>query len=683
MKKSLFASLLCLLAVSASAQQHQNLLRFGLNYRTPENLLKAIPSTQAGETAAMPSPGNDNSVQAFSNLLTLTHQDSRLGYFKANCVPMMYDKNTKNVYLLWNEITFPANNTIGVNLKLYWSTASSGYKSFSSTPKIFYTSSTDFLGAPQLAVMNPDGAKSNIDSLNFMAMVLQYPQSAQYFPTTPTFFLKTSTAVADPFPITAPDNNNSQQYSFGAGSLVGFWNSAAEGCIHAGVLDPPNSSVQYGQYGCLVYEASEQTENSSLPSAWNNSQFKAAPAATNSYNGPMSVDASPDGTCYAAVNDIFTDDDTRVISFSTSADLGKTWSDFSKIPSSTFSEYATSQGLAKMFAIQVYQQDAFIVTADKRFSYIFRAALYDGADALGAIQIVEAEYNNGSWAMRKVADFNDVPYVYYSIDSLNNVNNYSKIKPLRSLNPLGNEVEVARTADGENIVVKWIDYNVGLGPTVYSPALTVVDQDQQTGELSDVDIDTVYNTDVFIASRLLNSSEWSKSKNLTNDKNYDFGTHMPRTVPAIDKIPLTSARVFDKSKFTGSSQTAVMLKGTSNDILQRVINIASNVGYGLFSAVTSVETEEAAAAAGYHLGNANPSPANDVADISYTTTQAAHVVVTLSNVLGEKVANVFEGSVEPGVHGVSMNTANLASGAYIVSMNINGFTLTKTMVVSH
>ncbi len=667
--------------VSAQAQKHQNVREFGLNYRTP----KVADGTQSLVHPGTPLVGQGdekgNSAQAFGTLQTLFHYNPALGYHQSGNIPIVFDPTLKTLFLIWNEQTTPAQGVNGTNLKMF--TSGSPYKTFSTTPKIFTTSGTDFYGMPQLAVMNPDGA-TTVDGLNYLSIVHQYPQSSGYYYTTPTMFLKSSSAVADPYALSGPADNNSAGYAWGAGGLLGFANSSAQGAILGGVLDPPNATAQYGQYGVMVYDAASQEAQSSLPTAWANSQFRSTPSTTNSYNGPMYTDVDPKGVTYAICNSIFADDqNNRVLAFSKSTNGGKSWSDFTRMPTTVLSTFATSEGLSQATVIQPYQQDAFMVTDEDKFSYFCRLALFDGQDSLRALEIAEVEYSAGNWSVRKVADFNDVPIVFTDNDSVNKANNYSVLKPFRIMNTMGNELEVARTADNKALVLKWIDVNPDLGADIYSPARTVLIQDQQTGTVSEGTIDSIYTTDVFIASRALGSDSWSKATNVTHDKVFDKGTHMPRMVPSLTQIPMISAAAKLPSAYTGTSDASKMYAALPQAFLSRIFNAWSTVNYGLFAAATPVEEESPVVNGSFALNTPQPNPSVNETEISYTTNQSGHVRISVMNVLGQTVATLLDTQVDSGVHGFVYNTSALTAGSYYLNMTLNGTTQTRSFVVSH
>lgn len=679
MKKSLLLVVLSLLTVASTAQRFENVRRYGLNYqpRFEDRLLNQLPTM---EQPAVVDPEKGNSAQAFAPVLNLSFFNPIFGYYIAGNVPIVYEPTINSVFLLFNEQTSTSTGDIGVNCKIYQT--ATGMKSFGSSFKLMTSFGSDFLGMPQLAVMNPDKSK-NADALQYLMIARQYPKAGGYRFTSPTMFLKTSSAVADPFPLEGPQDNNASGYRFGAGGLVSFSGTDVQGCVLAGVLNPPNETVPYGQYGAFVYEASTQEPQSSIPASWANSQFRSTPSMTSSYNGPMYSDVDPDGVVYAACNSIFADDqNNRVIAFSKSTNLGKTWSDFTRMPKATLDNYATSRGQAQATFVQPYQQDAFVVTGKDRFSYFARVALFDSGDTLQALDIVEFEYNAGNWTTRGISGFLDVPVFYISNDSVNQANNYTKMNAYRFMNPMGNELQAARTADGSSIALKWIDYNTDLGPIVITPPQTVLIQDQQTGAVSEGTLDSTFATDVFFASRTIGGGDWSKPSNLTNDKAVDKGTHMPHLIPSIDKVPMISSRPVAVSNWTTTSNTGKLVRTLPAEYVSRIYNLWSTVNYSLFSGVTSVENESMETL-DFALNAPAPSPANDEADITFSTEQAGHVRITVSNMLGQTIATVVDGTFDGGLHGTVFNTSSIASGSYILTMTMNGRMSAHSFIVAH
>lgn len=84
----------------------------------------------------------------------------------------------------------------------------------------------------------------------------------------------------------------------------------------------------------------------------------------------------------------------------------------------------------------------------------------------------------------------------------------------------------------------------------------------------------------------------------------------------------------------------------------------------------------------FELAQNYPNPFNPSTVIEYTLPGKASVRLTVYNILGEKVATLVEGVMDPGTHEVIFNGDRLASGVYFYRLSANGNTfLTKKMML--
>jgi hypothetical protein len=86
---------------------------------------------------------------------------------------------------------------------------------------------------------------------------------------------------------------------------------------------------------------------------------------------------------------------------------------------------------------------------------------------------------------------------------------------------------------------------------------------------------------------------------------------------------------------------------------------------------------------GLALGQNYPNPTNGVATIAYSVEEAAEISFTVTDIAGKVILTSDEGTVVAGEHTFEINTANLAEGMYNYTINANGITMTKRMVVKH
>jgi len=81
--------------------------------------------------------------------------------------------------------------------------------------------------------------------------------------------------------------------------------------------------------------------------------------------------------------------------------------------------------------------------------------------------------------------------------------------------------------------------------------------------------------------------------------------------------------------------------------------------------------------------NLVPNPANETATLSFEVANAGSVNVSISNILGQNILNVANSNALPGKQSITINTADLANGIYIVNV-INGTNKSsKKLVVKH
>ena len=76
-----------------------------------------------------------------------------------------------------------------------------------------------------------------------------------------------------------------------------------------------------------------------------------------------------------------------------------------------------------------------------------------------------------------------------------------------------------------------------------------------------------------------------------------------------------------------------------------------------------------------------PNPFNPTTTICFALPKQADVHLSVYTVLGEKIAELVNGSRNAGYHEVNFNTSSLASGTYIYKINANEYAASKKMLV--
>jgi len=84
---------------------------------------------------------------------------------------------------------------------------------------------------------------------------------------------------------------------------------------------------------------------------------------------------------------------------------------------------------------------------------------------------------------------------------------------------------------------------------------------------------------------------------------------------------------------------------------------------------------------GFDLKQNYPNPFNSITNISYTLSEPAHVKLSVYNMLGQKIATLFDGEMSAGTHSDRWDAQNVPSGIYFLKMNVgNNSIIRKTLV---
>ena len=83
----------------------------------------------------------------------------------------------------------------------------------------------------------------------------------------------------------------------------------------------------------------------------------------------------------------------------------------------------------------------------------------------------------------------------------------------------------------------------------------------------------------------------------------------------------------------------------------------------------------------YELNQNYPNPFNPATDIAFTIPQAGMVTLKVYNTLGEEIAVLVNGFIEPGIHTVNFNASGLNSGIYFYKLESRDFIQVKKMIL--
>ena len=102
-----------------------------------------------------------------------------------------------------------------------------------------------------------------------------------------------------------------------------------------------------------------------------------------------------------------------------------------------------------------------------------------------------------------------------------------------------------------------------------------------------------------------------------------------------------------------------------------------------FTAGSATATESAVQGRRVALGTGAPNPSSTQSTIQFQVREASNVRLAVYDVMGREVAVLAEGAYAPGLQTVTLNTSNLAAGAYVLRLQAENEVLTNRLSVIH
>jgi hypothetical protein len=580
-----------------------------------------------------------------------------------------YDPVSKSLNLSRNKATFDANRQIsGVEIGLMRSTNSGTAWTFD----IIQSTGDIFFGMPVFGWVNPDGGT---DPSKFATAIygIRYPMPQLTYG---GMSLWNRTSAGSYEMIMNDQDRPGSGYEVQFGDL---YSDNTSGAVHyAGTLNP-DETAQYGGYGYFNFNLIVEDFGTfpTIPAQWGVDKWRPSEVLTSSFNAPMLLEGDESGNLYACFNNFAADNlDTRGVQVSKSADQGKTWGSFVSMPTSLFDEYAKATGgdIAFQPGQSPYSGGSFIVTGDDSFSYFMRVATgIKNADNPAQIDtvitynIVEAAYKAGSWTMRPVAPLASFGFRMVSVqDSISQAIG----APALTLadNGRGHEVQVAKTADGKHLVVKYVEINPERENTF--TAARVYEQ-VSAGQYNELDpIASNFDTDLYITTREMSSDTWSAPINCTNDADHAFRTYIPDVIPSLTQVP-----VLRMLGTNAGSITSLLPKA----LYQLIFNSGASVDFAMVNLETVSVNEEQAY--DFRFNNIAPNPVSGAAEVTFTLDRPAKVALEVFDMVGNSLGVVHTQQMQQGMHGVTVDASAFATGTYNLSLMVDGVRTTKQFVV--
>lgn len=501
-------------------------------------------------------------------------------------------------------------------------------------------------------------------------------------------------------------------------------------------IDTESENNQFGYagfYGLTAY-GQENFIGNSIPEPFQFERFYYETNQNGDKTGMLyhipSIDTDNEGGIYVTMNaipiedtDDYSDPFTPLVWKST--DNGDTWSEANKVPKDLFYQWVATKNVdgvtCDIFFNNSLQEarSGFVVYGPDTYSVVIDVYPALSVDSEGNENqvdqryIVECRYENGAWSLHEVAEINrgedTSPTASMTVvagwredieaDIRTRFGVADSLLVLGSFNLRGREIEASKTADGQSLVVKYLDFRTesdtstsGHISSLYAtdpyPFYSWGQNEQGQDQSSQTILDTIRANDIFMAKRTIGSDTW-ESHNVTNDDRNYILTFMPGIVANTEDVQIVYSGGDEKSEIVESGQTFEPLSSLDR-FPQQYLDLYLNpwtfdLHIGKFSVdptpyVMSVE-DNLELPASIEINNIAPNPASDMFELTFTTQKAGQVNIALYDAMGNRVMDLFNNWTNANTQGKTFNIANLATGTYYVTMTIGTESVTKMLNV--
>jgi hypothetical protein len=212
------------------------------------------------------------------------------------------------------------------------------------------------------------------------------------------------------------------------------------------------------------------------------------------------------------------------------------------------------------------------------------------------------------------------------------------------------ELQLSKSVDGSKLICKWVDF-------------VDVEQDGQIIENA--------TNDIFVATKNTDDESWGDPVNITESIDYDRITWIPNMVPN-DMLDIPVIKIVSKPVATDDP--------TEARNRQRMLEEEQYILVGQFNAVVSVD-DETEMPGSLVINSIVPNPAPNRAEVSFTLPQSAQTNIAVYDAMGNKAIELHDGYLSAGLHGMNINTGQLAAGAYYIVVRSGAESATEVITV--
>jgi hypothetical protein len=661
--------------------------------------------------------------ERYKNLVTqLGNSIFNWNYEQTMATPISYDPSfgDQGLVAIMNmepdySLSGPSEGPKMLTLSMYYST-DAGMNWTSRDSLGFYSTTQDYYTSPSIGIVNTDQsqtagglASGQKETFDYVIYSRKYSTTGGTYNGMGLYINLASEPDAFVSNFRNPSTNLSpdvQMWGFAAGTATNAVGKS--GVYFVSQLSPdPFDQFQYGYYGSIGLSTSDggNITGDNVPAQFWADKFRSSPNLGSSFQNRPLISSDNVGNVYVAANNILADDiEVRTPVVWKSTDGGTTWAEPNKCPKVVMDEVGNNlKAGSEGYQTIGYSQESFIAYGDDKYSFIMRVGTFANDIYIG-LHVIELNYENGVWSGRKVADIAESMEGQYAVPSWLSYtprlatrfgfSDTTQLPLMAETNNRGHELEAAITADGNSLVVKYLDWDGSRTVTYDSSYVFYTTGENEFGLEDTIPGSITYDipNDIFIVSRDINNDSWGEEFNSTNDEWNYRNTFMPKIVPSKTNVPIAL-----------SNSTQVSPTSTSryrNSIGKLPLSLWSQVSWYWFQNIDVITLDGTKNASpgpsawepdyvanvrntvnnDFKLFEPYPNPSRDGnVEIMFNLNHSGYVTITITDAMGRIVATPLEGQYGQGNKGFNLNTTQFATGTYFVNVTVGNNTATKIL----
>lgn len=475
-----------------------------------------------------------------------------------------------------------------------------------------------------------------------------------------------------------------------------YGNGWEAGAFMTGLLQEPNSNDTPGYYGAINFDFTVLGGESFIPSSWEIDEFRtdANYSTSHVYTDVSEGDGTP-RVYWTGINALYSDDfDNRKLGVSFSED-GINFSSWAKLQPNDMNAYINQRpelqeldGYITNIAsgYTAYTPYGFAALNDEEASFFVTMYLFkEGGTAADPVyyHLVQVTYNRMTelWSFEKVADISNANRLY--LLHRNNLSEAARANLpagapawfLDNRHPLGNNIQVAKSPDGE-LLLKYTKYTETVE---LSKPIEYFESDGGTGYLVDAPnniMDSMNVDEVFLAIKSSPEGNWEEVQVTNDGDRLHPYTFIPKRFKDRFNIPFLNIEKINRWDYT-TEETRIRMVDSLDEASYSIYQWGAwdaQVGYVEF---IDKNVEEQAPAIDMQITDIYPNPVSSELTVAWSMSEARDCKVYLSNSAGVKVLDIFEGRTHSMSLKKGIDVSQLTQGAYFITLEANGQKVTK------